>query len=37
MRQRFAPDATTIPQVTVARVPLSVYDELATVRQAGAV
>ena len=37
MRQRFAPDAATIPQVTVALVPLSVYDELATVRQAGAV
>jgi hypothetical protein len=37
MRRRFAPDAATIPQVTVALVPLSVYDELATVRQAGAV
>ena len=37
MRQRFAPDPATIPQVTVPLVPLSVYDELATVRQAGAV
>ena len=37
MGPRFAPDAATIPHVTVALVPLSVYDELATVRQAGAV
>ena len=37
MCQRFAPDAATIPHVTVALVPLSVYDELATVRQVGAV
>jgi len=32
MRQRFAPDLATIPHVTVALVPLSVYDELANVR-----
>jgi len=37
MRRRFAPDAASIPHVTVALVPLSAYDELATVRPAGAV
>ena len=37
MRRRFAPDAASIPHVTVALVPLSAYDELATVHQAGAV
>jgi transposase InsO family protein len=36
MRQRFAPDATAIPQVTVELVPLRLYDELGTVRQADA-
>ena len=37
MRRRFAPDAASIPHVTVALVPLSADDELATVRPAGAV
>src|SRR5207245_11037913 len=36
MPPRFAPDAATIPQLTVALVPLSVHAGLATVRQAGA-
>jgi hypothetical protein len=33
LQDRFKPDATTIPQVTVALTPLSAYDELAIVTQ----
>lgn len=36
LRDRFKPDATAIPQVTVALTPLSAYDELAVVAQPGA-
>lgn len=35
LRDRFKPDATAIPQVTVALTPLSAYDELAVVTQPG--
>ena len=31
LRERFKPDQATIPQVTVALVPLCAYDELAAV------
>jgi hypothetical protein len=34
--RRFAPDPTTIPDVTVELVPLHLYDELGTVRAGGA-
>jgi hypothetical protein len=33
LQDRFKPDATAIPQVTVALTPLSAYDELAIVTQ----
>jgi hypothetical protein len=33
LRDRFKPDATAIPQVTVELTPLSAYDELAVVTQ----
>jgi transposase InsO family protein len=33
LRERFKPDQAAIPDVAVALVPLSAYDELATVRQ----
>jgi hypothetical protein len=36
MGQRFAPDAASIPHVTVELVPLHLYDELGTVRQGDA-
>jgi hypothetical protein len=36
LRDRFKPDATDIPQVTVTLTPLSAYDELAVVTQPGA-
>jgi hypothetical protein len=35
LRDRFKPDATAIPQVTVELTPLSAYDELAVVTQPG--
>ena len=31
LRERFLPDAATIPNVVVELAPLSLYDELATV------
>ena len=33
LRERFKPDQAAIPDVAVALVPLSAYDELAAVRQ----
>jgi hypothetical protein len=36
LERRFAPDPTTIPNVTVELVPLHLYDELGTVRLRGA-
>jgi len=35
MCQRFRPDATAIPEVSVELAPLHLYDELGTVRQEG--
>jgi hypothetical protein len=32
LRERFIPDAAPIPNVVVELAPLSIYDELATVR-----
>jgi hypothetical protein len=31
LRERFAPNPASVPTIKVAFVPLSVYDELATV------
>ena len=36
LRERFRPAETAIPQVAVALVPLSAYDELAAVHQPNA-
>jgi hypothetical protein len=36
MRQRFAPDVASIPDVVVELAPLHLYDELGTVRPGGA-
>jgi hypothetical protein len=36
LRRQFAPDPSVIPDVTVALTPLHLYDELGTVRSAGA-
>jgi hypothetical protein len=35
LRAKFLPDATTFPDVTVALAPLSLYNDLATVRLGG--
>ena len=37
LRDRFRPDGDAIPEVAVAFVPLSTYDELAVVHQPAAV
>jgi hypothetical protein len=37
LRDRFRPDQAAIPEVAVAFVPLSIYDELAAVHQPAAV
>ena len=37
LRDRFRPDRDAIPNVAVAFVPLSTYDELAAVHQSAAV
>jgi hypothetical protein len=37
LRDRFKPDQAAIPEVAVAFVPLSIYDELAAVHQPAAV
>jgi hypothetical protein len=36
LSRRFAPDPAAIPEITIAVVPLHLYDELGTVQAGGA-